>query len=84
MVLAAYVALPLMDQMTLRWFGRDLNARGVLVANALSDSVADSLQKRAPGRLRRLFARTVQDERLFGIAVCDIDGIVLFDGPRRG
>jgi trehalose 6-phosphate synthase len=74
MVLAAYVALPLMDQMTLRWFGRDLNARGVLVANALSDSVGESLQGDRTDRLRRLFERTIQDERLFGIAVCDRNG----------
>ncbi|RYG39115.1 MAG: trehalose-6-phosphate synthase [Burkholderiales bacterium] len=77
MVIAAYVALPLMDQMTLRWFGRDLNARGMLVANALSDSAADLLLKGDPRRVRRLFARTVQDERLFGIAVCDIQGKLL-------
>ena len=43
MFAAAYVALPLMDKVTLRWFSRDINARGVLVANALSNSAADAL-----------------------------------------
>ena len=37
LVAAAYLAVPLMDQVTLRWFSRDLNSRGILVANALSD-----------------------------------------------
>jgi len=71
MVAAAYFALPLMDAMTLRWFGRDLNARGVLVANALSDSLSDALTSERPKRLTRLFNRTVQDERLYAIGLCD-------------
>ena len=36
---AAYLALPLMDRLTLRWFSRDLTMRGNLVANALSESI---------------------------------------------
>ena len=39
---ASYLAVPLMDQVTLRWFSRDLNSRGVLVANALPDSIAEA------------------------------------------
>lgn len=74
MVAAAYVALPLMDKMTLRWFARDINARGVLVANALSDSVADALVTQRTDRLKRLFDRTAQDERVFAIGVCDSGG----------
>ena len=77
MLAAAYVALPLMDEMTLRWFGRDLNARGVLVANALSDSVAEALLDKQPAKLKRLFTRTAQDERLFAIGVCDADGNIV-------
>ena len=49
LVVAAYLAVPLMDQVTLRWFSRDLNSRGVLVANALSDSVADALHRGPAG-----------------------------------
>jgi len=77
LVAAAYVAVPLLDQVTLRWFSRDLNSRGVLVANALSDSVAEALQAGKPERLEALFDRTVQDERLFAVAVCGVDGRVL-------
>ncbi len=74
LVAAAYVALPLMDKVTLRWFSRDINARGVLVANALSDSVAEALASERPTRLKRLFDRTSQDERLFAIGLCTVDG----------
>ncbi len=74
MVAAAYFALPLMDHMTLRWFSRDVIARGALVANALSDSIIDSNRHHDGARLQRLFDRTVQDERLFAIGLCNARG----------
>jgi trehalose 6-phosphate synthase len=82
LVAAAYLAVPLMDQVTLRWFSRDLNSRGALVANALADTVADALQG---GRLLRLSApldRTAQDERLFALGLCSADGKLLQSTPR--
>ena len=77
LIAAAFLAQPLLDQVTLRWFARDLNSRGLLVANALSDSIADALQSGRPERLKPLFERTVQDERLFAIGVCSPDGHLL-------
>jgi hypothetical protein len=41
-----------MDQVTLRWFSRDLNSRGALVANALSDSLAEALLSNKVARLQ--------------------------------
>jgi len=70
LALAAYLAVPVLDQVTLRWFSRDLNARGVLVANALSDSVADAIVAGRTPRLRALFERAAQDERLYAIGLC--------------
>ena len=67
---AAYLALPVMDRLTLRWFSRDLNMRGELVTNALSDSIADALADPARGRLLTLFQRAAKDERLVAIALC--------------
>lgn len=77
LVIAAYVAQPLLDKVTLRWFARDLNSRGVLVANALSDSVTQALEAGRPRRLLPLFERSVQGERLFAIGVCSPDGRML-------
>jgi len=54
LVVAALVVLPLMDQLTLRWFSRDLNARGVLVAGTLSDAVDDALSSGSSVRLQAL------------------------------
>ena len=55
-----------MDRLTLRWFSRDLNTRGALVTNTLSDSISDarSAESRVQ-RLQTLFDRAVQDERLY-------------------
>ncbi|RZJ07877.1 MAG: hypothetical protein EOP39_15265, partial [Rubrivivax sp.] len=71
LVVAANLAVPLMDQVTLRWFSRDLNSRGMLVANALSDSVSEALLAGRTAKLQPLFERALQDERLFAIGLCN-------------
>jgi trehalose 6-phosphate synthase len=77
LVVAASLAVPVMDQVTLRWFSRDLNSRGLLVANALSDSVSEAVAAGRTARLRPLFERAEQDERLFAIGLCSVDGQLL-------
>jgi len=67
---AAYLALPIMDRLTLRWFSRDLNMRGELVANALSDSISEAIADPEGRRLMTLFNRAVTDERLIAIGLC--------------
>jgi alpha,alpha-trehalose-phosphate synthase [UDP-forming] len=76
MVLAAYVALPLIDKVTLRWFTRDIGARGALAANALHDSTVDALASRDARRLSMLLDRTAQDERVFAIGFCRTDHLL--------
>jgi len=77
LVVAATLAVPLLDQVTLRWFSRDLNSRGTLLANALSDSVAAAVTSGDVARLGPLFERAAQDERLFAIGLCSPDGRLL-------
>ncbi len=77
LVAASYLAVPFMDQVTLRWFSRDLNSRGTLVASALSDSVGEAMIAGRPGRLQPLFDRAVQDERLLAVGLCSADGLLL-------
>jgi alpha,alpha-trehalose-phosphate synthase [UDP-forming] len=77
LVAAAYLALPLMDRLTLRWFSRDLDLRGTLVANALSDSISEALEDPKEARLQALFNRAVQDERLVAIGLCSVEGRLL-------
>jgi hypothetical protein len=82
LVVAAYLAVPLMDQVTLRWFSRDLNSRGVLVANALSDSISDAVVSGRTDRLRPLFDRAAQDERLFALGLCSLGDRLLQSTDR--
>ncbi|MBV8211200.1 MAG: trehalose-6-phosphate synthase [Burkholderiaceae bacterium] len=77
LVAAAYLALPLMDQLTLRWFSRDLDLRGSLLASGLSDSIGEALAEHRVTHLQALFDRTVQDERLLAIGLCSLDGQLL-------
>jgi alpha,alpha-trehalose-phosphate synthase [UDP-forming] len=71
---AAYLAVPLMDRLTLRWFARDLDMRGVLVANALSESVGEAANDARGRKLQALFDRAVLDERLVAIGLCSPTG----------
>jgi alpha,alpha-trehalose-phosphate synthase [UDP-forming] len=77
LVAAAYFALPLMDRLTLRWFARDLDMRGALLTNALSDSVAEALPDDGRKRLQVVFDRAAQDARLVALGLCTIDGRLL-------
>jgi trehalose 6-phosphate synthase len=82
LVAAAYLAVPLMDQVTLRWFSRDLNSRGALVANALADTIAEALLDNRVARLAAPFDRAAQDERLFALGLCGPDGTLLQSTTR--
>ena len=74
---AAYLALPLLDSMTLRWFSRDLTLRGALVTNTLADSLTTAVQEGNVARVQALFNRAVQDERLVALSVCGLNGELL-------
>nr|WP_312028321.1 trehalose-6-phosphate synthase [Aquabacterium sp. J223] len=73
-VVASYAALPLLEGVVLRWFVRDLNVRGALVAAALSEPLAQALSFDDRAGLKRMFDRTVQQERLVGVALCTPEG----------
>lgn len=77
LAVAAYLSLPIMDRLTLRWLARDLNLPGSLVTNALSDSIAQALDDRKGIRLQTIFKRAVQDERLVALGLCATDGVLL-------
>ncbi|CAA9403832.1 MAG: Alpha,alpha-trehalose-phosphate synthase [UDP-forming] [uncultured Ramlibacter sp.] len=76
---AAYLASSLLDELTGRWFSRDLNMRGALIASTLEDSITEGLARRQGSRLEAVFERALKDERLYAIALCGPDGI-----PVRG
>jgi alpha,alpha-trehalose-phosphate synthase [UDP-forming] len=73
----AYLALPLIDRMTLRWFVRDVNLRDALIANSMADSIDDALSVHDLDRIRASFERVIHDERLVAIGLCRADGKLL-------
>ena len=76
---AALLSLLLMGRLELNWFSRDLDMRGALVSDALSDSIGRAV--RGPPaeieQLRQVFDRTVRDERLVALALCTPQGQML-------
>jgi trehalose 6-phosphate synthase len=79
----AYAVVPVVNELTLRWFVRDLEMRSQLVAHAVDDPLLDLIgsptRGRAAGqRVQSLFNRVMRDERLFALAYCNRDGIALY------
>ncbi len=78
MSLVAFVAVPLIDGLTERWFIRDLDVRSQLLANALQEPLADYVPHHTARRINQLFDRAIQDERLFALAFCDPQNKLLY------
>ena len=77
----AYYVGPLVDQLTVRWFMRDLDMRAQLIANTMQEPLGDLMQNRQNARVAALFARAIRDQRLYAIAFCDRGGEVLYKTP---
>jgi trehalose-6-phosphate synthase len=73
-----YVIVPMMDQLTVRWFVHDLDIRSELLARTLQDPLADYVQQKSESRVRKLFDGAIQDERLYAIAFCDTNGVLRY------
>ncbi len=67
----AYGVTLLADQLTLRWAVRDLDARTVLVAKAVDESLRDLIPSGQGKRIASLFERMVRDQRLLAIGFCN-------------
>ena len=78
LALLAYVLVPLVDQLTLRWWVNDLDIRSQLVANTMQEQLADLVQQGAAVRINGLFNRALQDERLYALAFCDTNGKIRY------
>ena len=81
MILLAVAVVPLVGNLTLRWFERDLNIRSRLIANTLHDPLAELVKQGDKKRINALFLRAIQDERLFALGFCDKKGKLLYKTP---
>jgi trehalose 6-phosphate synthase len=66
----AYIVAPLVDQLTLRWFMRDLEMRSSLIANALEEPLQEQLATGKKVRIGEFFNRITRDERLHAVGYC--------------
>ncbi len=78
LALFAYAVVPLMDSLTLRWFIKDLDARSQLLAGALEGPLLEYVPQKSRKKIRQLFDRAIQDERLYALAFCDPLGELLY------
>jgi len=66
----AWGVAPLVDQLTLRWFTRDMDIRAELIANAMREPLIDQISAGSKNKIASYFARIAQDERLYAIGYC--------------
>lgn len=69
----AYAVAPLVDQLTLKWFVRDLDIRASLIANTIQEPLQEQLAAGKKVKISGFFARITQDERLYAIGYCSSD-----------
>lgn len=68
----AYGVIPLVDQLTLKWFVRDLDIRTTLITNAMQEPLYPLVQEGSRIKVQRYMNRVIQDERLFALGFCDV------------
>ncbi|MBE0620616.1 MAG: trehalose-6-phosphate synthase [Burkholderiales bacterium] len=66
----AYAVAPLVDRLTLTWFVHDLDARSLLVTNAIQEPLQEQLAAGKKAKILEFFNRITRDERLFAIGYC--------------
>lgn len=67
----AYAILPLIDQLTVRWFVRDLDIRSALIANTTQEQLSELVRDGTKPKVLRFFNKLIQDERLYAVGFCD-------------
>jgi trehalose 6-phosphate synthase len=67
----AYAVVPLVDQLTVRWFVRDLDIRSALVASTIQEQLQEPVRNGTKAKMLRFFNKLTQDERLYAVGFCD-------------
>ncbi|HEX8010687.1 MAG TPA: trehalose-6-phosphate synthase [Casimicrobiaceae bacterium] len=81
LALLAYVLVPLVDRLTLRWWVSDLDMRSQLVANTMQEQLAELVEQGATAKINALFTRALQDQRLYALGFCDESGKLRYRTP---
>lgn len=76
--LITYASLGLVDRLMENWFIRDVETRAALITNTLAEPISESLKtKDSEKKITTLFRRATQDERLYALAYCDKNDVML-------
>lgn len=78
MTLLAYLVVPLVDKMTLRWSIRDLDMRSKLITSTFQEPLGDLLAQGSSTKINSWIARVIMDERLYALGYCDKQGKLLY------
>ena len=78
LALFGYFAIPWMENLTVRWFVRDLDTRSQLVSSTLQQPLLNYLEDNDSARINDAFSRAIQDERLYALGFCAPDGTLLY------
>jgi len=78
LALLAFAIVPIVDNLTLRWFVRDMDIRSKLITSTLQEPLVELLQQGSRAKINSLFRRAIQDERLFAVGYCDGEGKMLY------
>jgi trehalose 6-phosphate synthase len=72
----AYSVVPLVDRLTVQWFIRDLDVRGAAIAKAAQDPLTSLVRdaQEAQTWVPRYLQRILQDERIYALGFCDLEG----------
>jgi trehalose 6-phosphate synthase len=81
LALLAYLLVPLVDKLALRWWINDLDTRSELVANTLQDQLSGVIEQGSTTKVEQVFMRALQDERLYALAFCDEKGKLRYSTP---
>jgi trehalose 6-phosphate synthase len=66
----AYAVAPLVDQLMLRWFVRDLDIRASLIADTIQEPLQEQLAAGKKAKIAEFFNRMSQDERIYAVGYC--------------
>lgn len=67
----AYLLVPVVDNLTLQWFRRDLDLRAELIGRSLNGALLNLGETRDGSAIPGLFEEYLKDERLLAIGFCD-------------
>ncbi len=76
--LFAYALVPMVENITLRWFIRDLDTRAQMLAAAMHEPLLEYIPEGSSKKIEQIFDRSIQDNRLYALAFCDVNDTVRY------